>query len=160
MQFLFISFAEDVYTEMKFGIQIHHKNIQVKFVFGYDLVIFTEFCTLEFGKFKLVAISVHFLVTLVTCQSDQTLLLVYGTQVTVKAFWISCSQPPDVINFSHKKYIYLILHKVSIAAILDLLKTVNSAWISAWNSLVKLYIERSTSKLTTNSTQTAYYNCL
>lgn len=49
-----------------------------------------------------------FLVTLVICQSDKTLLLVYGTQVTVKAFWISCSQPPNVINFSHKKYIYLI----------------------------------------------------
>jgi hypothetical protein len=45
LQFPFISCAEIPRTEMKFGIQIYHKNIYIKFCFGYDWAIFDSYAT-------------------------------------------------------------------------------------------------------------------
>jgi hypothetical protein len=44
--FHFIFFALVAHTEVKFGIQIYHKNIKVKLCFGYDQAIFYRFMPL------------------------------------------------------------------------------------------------------------------
>ena len=50
-QFPFIFFALLAHIEMKFGIQIYRKNIEVKFYFGYDRAIFDRVLALDFEKF-------------------------------------------------------------------------------------------------------------
>jgi hypothetical protein len=50
-QFPFTFFALVAHTEMKFGLQIYHKNIYV-FCFGYDRAILTELCPLNFKNFQ------------------------------------------------------------------------------------------------------------
>jgi hypothetical protein len=61
LQFPFIFFAEIAHTEMKFGIQIHQKNIWVKFCFGYNRTIFDRVMPLDIKKFQLFALSNNFL---------------------------------------------------------------------------------------------------
>jgi hypothetical protein len=49
-QFTFIFFALFADIEIKFGIQIYHKNIKVKFCFDYDRAIFDRVMALGLQK--------------------------------------------------------------------------------------------------------------
>lgn len=50
----YIFFSEIAHTEMKFIIQIFHKNIFVKFCFRYDRAIFDTGMLLELGKIQVI----------------------------------------------------------------------------------------------------------
>lgn len=51
---MFIFFAEVALTEIKLGIQIYHKDSQVKFEFGYDRAIYGRVMHLGLIKIRMI----------------------------------------------------------------------------------------------------------